>query len=98
MFTVWLPKADPGNGRWQRDLSVAYDKVGDVLLAQGKLSEALQAHIDSLAIRERLAKIEPGNAGWQRDLATGHGRLARVRSTLGDVAEALTELREGREI
>jgi hypothetical protein len=28
-----LAKADPGNAGWQRDLSVSYNKVGDVLVA-----------------------------------------------------------------
>ena len=30
-----LAKSDPGNAGWQRDLSVSYDRVGDVLVAQG---------------------------------------------------------------
>ena len=38
-----LAKADPNNAGWQRDLSVSYDKVGDVLVAQGNLPEALKA-------------------------------------------------------
>ena len=64
-----LAKADPGNAGWQRDLSVSYDKVGDVLVAQGNLPEALKSYRDGLAIGERLAKADPGNAGWQRDLS-----------------------------
>ena len=32
-----LAKSDPGNAGWQRDLSVSYDKVGDVQVAQGNL-------------------------------------------------------------
>ena len=32
-----LAKADPGNAGWQRDLSVSYDKIGDVQVAQGNL-------------------------------------------------------------
>ena len=81
-----LAKADPGNAAWQRDLSVSYNKVGDVLKAQGNLAEALKAYRDGLAIGERLAKADPGNAGWQRDLsvpikggrcARGPGRPAR---------------------
>jgi hypothetical protein len=47
----------------------AYDKIGDVLVAQGKLDEALKAYRDSLAIRERLAAADPGNTQWQRDLS-----------------------------
>jgi hypothetical protein len=32
-----LAKSDPGNAGWQRDLSVSYNKIGDVLVAQGNL-------------------------------------------------------------
>ncbi|MGA7328657.1 MAG: hypothetical protein WBX25_30250 [Rhodomicrobium sp.] len=66
-----LAKADPGNAGWQRDLSVSYDKVGDVLVAEDNLAEALQAYRDKLGIAERLAKADPGNAGWQRGSHTG---------------------------
>ena len=67
-----LAKADPGNAGWQRDLSVSYDKIGDVLVAQGNLPEALKSFRDSLAITDRLAKADPGNAGWQRDLSVSY--------------------------
>ena len=60
-----LAKADPNNAGWQRDLSVSYNKVGDVLVAQGNLPEALKSYQGSLAIRDRLAKADPNNAGWQ---------------------------------
>jgi tetratricopeptide (TPR) repeat protein len=73
-----LAKADPGNAGWQRDLSVSFDKVGNVLEAQGNLPEALKSYRDSLAIRDRLAKSDPGNARWQRDLATSHERLGDI--------------------
>ena len=57
------PSASPppirSNTQWQRDLSVSYDKVGNVLVAQGKLDEALKAYRDSLAIVERLAAADP---------------------------------------
>ena len=36
-----LAKADPNNAGWQRDLSVTYNKVGDVLVAQGNLARSL---------------------------------------------------------
>jgi tetratricopeptide (TPR) repeat protein len=93
-----LAKADPSNAGWQRDLSVSYEKVGDVLVAQGNLPEALTAYRDSLAIRERLAKADPGNAGWQADLAASHGRLADAFRKQGEASKARDELAEGREI
>ena len=62
-------KSDPDNAGWQRDLSVSFNKVGDVQVAQGDLPAALKSFRDSLAIRDRLSKSDPDNAGWQRDLS-----------------------------
>jgi tetratricopeptide (TPR) repeat protein len=45
-----LAAADPSNTQWQRDMSASYGRVGDVLVAQGKLDEALKAYRDALAI------------------------------------------------
>jgi len=39
-----LAKSDPGNAEWQRDLSVSYNKVGDVQKAQGDLTGALKSY------------------------------------------------------
>jgi tetratricopeptide (TPR) repeat protein len=62
-----LARADPGNAGWQSDLSAAYNRIGDVLLAQGNLPKALKSYRDRFAIADRLAQADPGNAGWQRD-------------------------------
>ena len=35
-----LAKSDPDNAGWQRDLSVSYNKVGDVLESAGAISPA----------------------------------------------------------
>jgi hypothetical protein len=58
-----LAQTDPDNTGWQRDLSVSYNKIGDVLVAQGNLPEALQLFRDDLVIAERLAEVDPNNAG-----------------------------------
>ena len=65
---------------WQRDLSVSFEKVGDVQVAQGDLAGALKSYRDSLAIMKRLAKSDPGNAGWQRDLSVSFETSATCRS------------------
>ena len=65
-----LAQSDRGNAGWQRDLSVSYDRVGDVLVAQGNLPEALKSFRDGLVSSEaplflrypRLAK--PGKEGF----------------------------------
>jgi tetratricopeptide (TPR) repeat protein len=72
--------------------------VGDVLVAQGKLDEALKAYRDSLPIRERLAAADRSNTEWQRDLAVSYAKLASVYLRLGNSAEALAALHKGRDI
>jgi hypothetical protein len=44
-----LAGSDPGNMEWQRDLSVSYERVGDVQEAQGDLKAAPKPYSDSLA-------------------------------------------------
>ena len=38
-----LAKADPGNAGWQRDLSVSYNNVGDVLVGPGQSRRRAQS-------------------------------------------------------
>ena len=65
------------------DLSVSYDRVGDVQVAQGDLAGALASYRDSLVIRERLAQSDPGNAGWQRDLSVSYNKSRRRAGRAG---------------
>ena len=56
MITKRLADQDKSNSGSQRDLSVSYDRVGNVLLAQGKLQDALDLYQQGLAIAKRLAE------------------------------------------
>jgi hypothetical protein len=67
-----------------RHLSVSYLKIGDVLVAQGNLPEALQSFRASHDIFDRLAQSDPGNAGWQRDLSVSYAKLADVSKKNGE--------------
>ena len=91
---VGLAAEKPDDTTYQRDLSIAYREVGDVLVEQGNLTEALQAYRDSLAIAERLAKADPGNAGWQRDLAVTYNKVGDVLVAQGNLTEALQTYRD----
>jgi tetratricopeptide (TPR) repeat protein len=84
-----LVAADPGNDLWQRDLSVAHNKIGDVLRAQGSLALTLDSYRAALAISERLASADPDDAGWQRDLSVAHEKIGDVQSVQGNLARAL---------
>jgi tetratricopeptide (TPR) repeat protein len=88
-----LVRADPSDIGLQRDLSVSFNKIGEVLVAVGDLPGALKCCHDSVAITERLARSDPGNAGWQRDLAVSYERLGNVQKAQGDLAGALKSYR-----
>ena len=74
---------------------MSYNKVGDVLVAQGNLPEALKSFRDGLAISERLAKADPNNAGWQRDLSVSYNKIGDVLVAQGNLPEALKSFRDG---
>jgi tetratricopeptide (TPR) repeat protein len=88
-----LAAEKPEDETYQRDLSIAYGEVGDVLVAQGNLTEALQTYRDSLAIFERLAKSDPGNADWQRGLSVAYNKVGDVLVAQGNLTEALETYR-----
>jgi tetratricopeptide (TPR) repeat protein len=82
----------------ERDLSVSYNKLGDVLVAQGDLAGALKPYRDSLAIRDKLAKADPGNAQWQYDLGISNERIGDIQMAQGDLASALKSYEARRDI
>jgi tetratricopeptide (TPR) repeat protein len=84
-----LSSSDSGNAEWQRDLSVSYNKIGDVLVSQGDLPEALKSYRASLAIRERLSSSDSGNAEWQRDLAVSYSKFGDLYTKQKKQKEAL---------
>ncbi|MEO0816694.1 MAG: tetratricopeptide repeat protein, partial [Pseudomonadota bacterium] len=81
-----------------RNKSVAHDEIGNVLVKQGKLPDALQRYEDSREIFERLAKADPGNAGWQRDLSVSLDKVADVLVKQGKLPDALQRYEDSREI
>ncbi len=97
-FAALRADAEKDNPGTMRDLSVSFEKIGDVLGAQGQLEAALQSYRDSLAIAELLAKADPGNAEWQRDLSVSLFKIAQVERGAGRAGEALAGLRRGQEI
>ncbi len=81
--------ADPSNAGWQRDLSVSYNKLGDVAVTAGKLDDARGWFEKAQA----LAAADPSNAGWQRDLCTTLAKFALVARTPTETMRNLDEAR-----
>jgi tetratricopeptide (TPR) repeat protein len=79
----------------ERGLSVSYERIGDVLVSQGNLPEALKSYQAGLAIRERLARTDAGNSGWQRDLSVSNNKIGDVLVSQGNLPEALKSYQAG---
>jgi tetratricopeptide (TPR) repeat protein len=79
---------------YRHDLAVAYDEIGDMLLAQGKLPEALKSYRDGLAIGDETAKADPTNAAWLRDLSASYGKVGDLLVAQGELTEALKSYRD----
>jgi tetratricopeptide (TPR) repeat protein len=81
-------KAEPDRADYQRDLSVSYNKMGDLYGALGQGEQARDAYAKALAIRERLAKAEPDRADYQRDLSVSYNRMGDLYRALGQGEQA----------
>ena len=90
-----LANRDPNNAQWQRDLSVSYDRIGDIRAARGDRDGALKAYEDGLTIAKALANRDPNNAEWQRDLSVSYDRVGDIRAARGDRDGALKAYEDG---
>lgn len=96
----WKQRAgsEPANLRWQRELAVTSERIGNV---QSKLNNPIQALHDyesASKIWEELAGREPTNPDWQRSLAASHDKIALIRLANGNPDEALAEYEKTRGI
>jgi tetratricopeptide (TPR) repeat protein len=73
---------------------VSNQRVGEVLVRQGKLQEALDAYQQNLDIQQRLTDRDKTNAGWKRDLALSYENVGDVLSAQGKLQEALDAYRQ----
>jgi hypothetical protein len=79
-----LVLSEPGHQGWRRDLSISYERVGQVHQKLNETKEALDAYKSSLALRQGLADANPGNAQLQGDLAV----VLYLMSTVSDAPAA----------
>lgn len=61
----------------KHDEGAALDRLGDVFVRQGNLTDALRTFRETVEIADHLAKADPANAQWQVDVLWSHWRLAR---------------------
>ncbi|MDR4485728.1 MAG: CHAT domain-containing protein, partial [Nitrospirales bacterium] len=81
-------QAEPDRADYQRDLSVSYNKMGDLYGALGEGEKAREACGKALAIRERLVQAEPDRADYQRDLSVSYEKMGDLYGALGEGEKA----------
>jgi len=80
--------AREGNTMWQRDYSISLERMGDVLAAQGKWSDALRNYEASHSICLKLLSQDPKNSMWQSDLFWTYQDIGNVKMAQNKVQEA----------
>jgi len=83
-----LAQAEPNRADYQRDLSVLYNRAGDLYRNLGQGEQARQSYRAALQIRERLAQAEPDRADYQRDLSVSYNKVGDVYRALGQGEQA----------
>jgi len=81
--------------RRQRELSISYQKVSEVLLEQGKFPEGLEAAQQSLAITKWLAEQNKIDTDWQRDLAVSYDWVGIALLDQKKFSEAMDAFQHG---
>ena len=79
-------------------LSISFNKLGGLAVAQGDLPAAARLFGECNKILERLAASDPDNAGWQRDLSYSCTVIAEVFMKQERWSEALPLLERSLEI
>ncbi|OUS09096.1 hypothetical protein A9Q90_04255, partial [Gammaproteobacteria bacterium 54_18_T64] len=74
-----LANNDPSNSGWQRDLSIAHERLGDTLRLQGDIAAAITAYQRSRAIILSLTQRYPENEQFQRHEKITLSRLQDLR-------------------
>jgi tetratricopeptide (TPR) repeat protein len=73
-----IPENDSEKQKFNRSLSVKYDKTGDVSLSHGDYDGAIAIFSESMTIREQMAAASPDDPDCQRNLGVSYWKIAAV--------------------
>ena len=83
----------------QRDLSIAYNKIGDIATSGRQTCGCSCCRFATVSpFASGWPDFDSGNAEWQRDLTVNYSKLASVFKQSSDTANALLALRQGQAI
>ncbi len=75
---------EPNRADYLRDLSVSYERMGDLERALGNGEAARRFFEKALEIAERLAAQEPNRADYLRDLSVSYNKMGDLERALGN--------------
>jgi serine/threonine-protein kinase len=93
-----LIRANPEVARFQSDLAIVCNDLGNLLGDLGQPAEALRVQQQGLAIREAVARAHPHGARYQNELAKSYANVASLLANTGRQTEALQSYQKAREI
>ena len=93
-----LSESAPENADYARDLSVSYERMGDLFRALGNGVQAREFYEKALEVRERLSESAPENADYARDLFVSCFRMASIEEDAQDPIRALGWWRRAHDI
>jgi tetratricopeptide (TPR) repeat protein len=85
-----LVREHPEVSRYQADLAVVHNDLGNWHRNQGQKDAAATEYGEALRLRKELVEKEPEVDEWRRDRARSHNNLAVFHRDAGDLPEALT--------
>ncbi len=86
------------DGSIERNLSIAYELVGDAFLQQGNLEGADRAYANSLAISERCLRNDPTDTQRRQDTGFGYEKVGDILLARGNRTEAAKHYQRSLEI
>jgi predicted negative regulator of RcsB-dependent stress response len=89
---------DPSDTKWQHDVIMADQALGDLFVDDGDLADARQAYSDQLEIARRYVAGDPRYIVRQMDVAAADEKIGDVMLAQGDIAGARAAYEEDLDI
>ena len=76
----------------------SHAQLGDILVNQGKLADAMREYQIFKQIMLRLSQVDLENTDWQRELSASHSKIGLVLQKQDKLDKAMREIDAGRQI
>jgi tetratricopeptide (TPR) repeat protein len=85
----------PDNLDWRRDVSIAFERIGNIKTDLGDKPGALAAYEEMLSIDRQVAEADSGNLQREREVILGFNKVGDTKSSLDDPGGALESYEQG---